>query len=84
MKTAVYLAITLHFSRKLLMKLRGDKRQEYAETIRRLRELPPDETVLLYEKGRKEPVRLTVRSATNYIYAKMMGQAVFMTDKEKF
>ena len=84
MKTAVYLAITLHFSRKLLGKLRGDPRARYAETLRRLRELPPDETVILYEQGRKEPIRLTVRSAANYIYAKMTGQALFMTGKEKF
>lgn len=77
MKTAVYIAITLHFSRKLLMKLRGDKRQEYAETIRRLRELPPDETVLLYEKGRKEPLKLTARSAANYLYGKMLGLSTF-------
>lgn len=84
MKTAVYLAITLHFSRKLLGKLRGDPRSRYAETLRRLRELPPDETVILYEQGRKEPLRLTVRSAANYIHAKMMEQPVFMTDKRTF
>lgn len=81
---AIYLAITLYYSRRLLGKLRGDPRESYAETLRRLRELPPDEMVVLYEKGRKEPIRLTVRSAANYIYAKMTGQAVFMTDKENF
>ena len=80
MKTAVYLAITLHFSRKLLGKLRGDPRLRYAETLRRLRELSPDETVVLYENGRKEPLKLTVRSSEEYIYAKMTGQPLFMTD----
>lgn len=78
MKTAVYLAITLHFSRKLLGKLQGDPRERYAETLRRLRELSPDETVVLYENG--IPKTYTARGAVNYIYAKMTRQPIFMTD----
>lgn len=78
MKTAVYLAITLHFSRSLLRKLRGDPSERYLETMRRLRELAPDEKVVVYENG--IPKTFTARGAANYIYAKMTGQAVFMTD----
>ena len=78
MKTAVYLAITLHFSRKLLGKLRGDPSARYLETMRRLRELPPDEKVVVYENG--IPKTFTARGAANYIYAKMTGQPIFMTD----
>lgn len=75
---AVYIAIGLHFSRKLLGKLRGDPSERYRETLRRLRELPPDEKVVVYENG--IPKTFTTRGAANYIYAKMMGQPIFMTD----
>lgn len=74
---AVYIAIGLHFSRKLLMKLQGEHKQDYRETIRRLRELPPDEMVVMYEKGRNEPLKLTARSACNYLYGKMLGLSTF-------
>lgn len=78
MKTAIYIAITLHFSRKLLGKLRGDPTVRYMETMRRLRELPPDERVIVYENGISKT--FTARGAANYIYAKMTRQPIFMTD----
>lgn len=75
---AVYIAIGLHFSRKLLGKLRGDPSVRYRETLRRLRELPPDEKVIVYENG--IPTTHTARSAANYLYAKMTRQPFVMTD----
>ena len=77
-KTAIYIAITLHFSRKLLGKLRGDPSERYRETLRRLRELHPDELVTVYENG--IPKTYTAWGAANYIYAKMTGKPIFMTD----
>ena len=78
MKTAAYLAIALHFSRKLLGKLRGDPTARYLETMRRLREMPPDVPVVVYENG--IPKTYTARGAANYIYGKMTRQPIFMMD----
>lgn len=75
MKTAVYLAITLHFSRKLLMKLlvgrSEESRKHLMDTLMCLRNMPPDETVVLYRNGHKEPLKMPASSAANYVYAKL-------------
>lgn len=72
---AIYLAITLHYSRKLLMKLRvgrsDESRKHLMDTLMCLRNMPPDETVVLYRKGHREPLRLPASSAANYVYAQL-------------
>lgn len=72
---AIYLAITLHYSRKLIMKLRvgrsEESRKHLMDTLMCLRNMPPDETVVLYRNGHKEPLKMPASSAANYVYAKL-------------
>ena len=72
---AIYLAIGLHFSRRILMKLRvgrsDESRKHLMDTLMCLRNMPPDEMVYIYRKGHREPLKMPASSAANYIYAQL-------------